>query len=217
MNKVSQRPASGAGSSVEVDDAEITLGLLTSVDRDESVTQRRLANDLGIALGLTNAYIKRAAKKGLIKISQAPTKRYAYYLTPKGFSEKSRLTAEFLSQSFKLFRLARQQYSTLLAESAGRTCSRIAVYGTDDLVEIVLVCAQDFPVKVVGAVAPNSAHPGVTCVSKAEDLAPFDTLVIADLVDPQAAYDRMAALFGHDRVVAPAFLNISRWSEKSGS
>jgi len=188
------------------------LGLLTSVDRDQSVTQRRLANDLGIALGLTNAYIKRAAKKGLIKISQAPTRRYVYYLTPKGFSEKSRLTAEFLSQSFKLFRLARQQYSALLADCAARASNRVAIYGGGDLAEIVLVCAQDFEVAIVGAVASDSLHLGIACVADAADLPSFDVLIVADLVDPQAAYDRMVATFGHDRVLAPDFLNISRWS-----
>lgn len=196
-------PASTSSSSVESDNPEITLGLLTAVDRDGSVTQRRLALDLGIALGLTNAYIKRAAKKGFIKISQAPTKRYAYYLTPKGFAEKSRLTAEFLSQSFKLFRLAHQQYADIFARCASHRLERVALYGVGDLAQIAAVCARDFPVTVIQLAADETA-PLVN-----ESASAIDVIVIADLTDPQRAYERLVELCGQDRVLAPEFLNIS--------
>ena len=85
----------------------IVLSVLTSIERDSSITQRKLANELGIALGLANAYLRRCVRKGLIKMSQVPLNRYAYYLTPQGFAEKSRLTAEYLAASFNFFRRAR--------------------------------------------------------------------------------------------------------------
>ena len=94
-------------------ESEITLGLLNAINENSALTQCSLARDLGIALGLANAYLKRCAKKGLVKIAQVPSNRYAYYLTPKGFSEKSRLTAEYFSQSFKFFRAARVECSGL--------------------------------------------------------------------------------------------------------
>jgi predicted transcriptional regulator len=66
----------------------IVLGLLTSVEADGARSQRRIAAELGVALGLVNAYFKRSIKKGLVKVGQVPARRYAYYLTPQGFSEK---------------------------------------------------------------------------------------------------------------------------------
>ena len=89
------------------------LEVLSAVERDSRITQRSLSRELGIALGLANAYLKRCAKKGLIKIRQVPLNRYAYYLTPKGFAEKSRLTAEYLAVSFNFFRDAREQCTRL--------------------------------------------------------------------------------------------------------
>ena len=62
--------------------------------------------ELDIALGLVNAYIRRCIKKGLVKVTQAPAGRIAYYLTPSGFAEKLRLTIEYLSYSFSFFRQA---------------------------------------------------------------------------------------------------------------
>src|SRR5258708_4622537 len=91
----------------ESEKARILLGLLESVERDGGQTQRHLAAELGIALGLVNAYLKRCINKGLVKVREVPTRRYAYYLTPQGFAEKSRLTIDYLSYSFALFRRAR--------------------------------------------------------------------------------------------------------------
>src|SRR5487761_2401135 len=61
----------------------IVRDLLTSVEHDGERSQRRIAAELGIALGLVNAYLKRCAKKGLVKVHDAPARRYAYYLTPR--------------------------------------------------------------------------------------------------------------------------------------
>src|SRR6201997_3399178 len=95
-----------AASSDSGEDDRIVLDLLNSVD-DGAQSQRRIAGELGIALGLVNAYLKRCVKKGFVKVSEAPARRYAYYLTPQGFAEKARLTVEYLSDSFNFFRLAR--------------------------------------------------------------------------------------------------------------
>src|SRR5499433_4529760 len=87
--------------------SRIMLGLLDAVEQNRPQSQRLLASELGIALGLVNAYLKRCIKKGLVKVRSAPARRYAYYLTPQGFAEKSRLTVEYLSYSFGFFRQAK--------------------------------------------------------------------------------------------------------------
>src|SRR5512139_3490407 len=101
--------------------SRIMLGLLDAVEQDRAQSQRLLASELVIALGLVNAYLKRCVKKGLVKVRSAPARRYAYYLTPQGFAEKSRLTVEYLSYSFGFFREARSDCSRLfeLAQARG--------------------------------------------------------------------------------------------------
>jgi len=88
------------------EDMDITLPLLQSIEQQSDLTQRSLSKRLGLALGLTNSYLKHCIRKGLIKIEQVPANRYLYYLTPKGFAEKSRLTAKYLSSSFQFYRRA---------------------------------------------------------------------------------------------------------------
>ena len=59
----------------DLQDAQIVLGLLESVERDGAQSQRRLATELGIALGLVNSYLKRCVNKGLLKVQEVPARR----------------------------------------------------------------------------------------------------------------------------------------------
>src|SRR5436305_13808315 len=111
------------------------LDLLGAVERGDT-TQRRLSRELGIAVGLANAYIKRCISKGYIKVKAVPPRRYAYYLTSKGFSEKSRLVADYFVHSFDFFRRARASCkAALLAAKAGGH-KTLALIGATELTEI---------------------------------------------------------------------------------
>ena len=104
------------------EDERVVLGLLESVEQDGAKSQRRLAAELGIAVGLVNAYLNRCIQKGLVKVSQAPARRYAYYLTPQGFVEKSRLSLEYLTYSFRFFRQAKLDCQQCVR---ARACARL--------------------------------------------------------------------------------------------
>lgn len=194
-------------------ESQITLGVLTSVEGNSAVTQRSLARELGIALGLANTYLKRCAKKGLIKITSAPANRYAYYLTPDGFAEKSRLTARYLSQSFKLFRFARAQYDDLLAACGQRGWRRVALAGASDLAEVALLCAQKHGLAVVGLLDDQNGQPrphGLPVAARLKDLGPVDAVIVTDMAAPQAVFDTLIQVLPRERVLAPELLNISR-------
>jgi len=136
---------------------ELLLGVLTAIDRDSNVSQRRISSELGVALGLANAYLRRCVRKGLIKIHQVPRRRYVYYLTPQGFSEKARLTGQYLSASFTFFRRARDQLSALMADCVKQGRRRIVLVGVSDLAEVAILCAQDHDIELVAVVDPDHA------------------------------------------------------------
>src|SRR5437899_8260970 len=90
---------------------ERDLEILTAIEEGRPLTQRALAQRLGVALGLTNLYLKRLASKGLIKIIEFPSKpaarkRLRYVLTPKGLLEKTRLTYDYMTYSLGIYRRA---------------------------------------------------------------------------------------------------------------
>jgi DNA-binding MarR family transcriptional regulator len=195
------------------DSPEIMLGLLNAIAESGDRSQRSLSAQLGVALGLANAYLARCVKKGLIKISQVPPNRYAYYLTPQGFREKSRLTSEYLSQSFNLFRLARHQFSDLLGDCQHRGWGRVALWGVGDVAEVALLCLLDHPVTVVGLVDPSGTHTlfrGYPVAADLTGLPAADAVLLTDLDDPQGSYDRLLALLPEERVLAPKVLAVTR-------
>lgn len=192
---------------------EIMLGVLTAIERDANTSQRVLSSELGVALGLANAYLKRCARKGWIKIQQVPPRRYAYYLTPQGFSEKARLTGNYLSASFTFFRRARKQMSELMAECADAGRHRIAFAGMSELAEVGILCAQDHELELAGVVDPDHAGEvfrGLNVVSKLSELQAVDAVLITDLV---TAADTCEALADEDkgvRILVPPLLGLTR-------
>jgi DNA-binding MarR family transcriptional regulator len=201
------------------DDGAILLGLLETVAADGTRTQRRMASDLGIALGLVNAYLKRCVKKGLIKVREAPARRYAYYLTPKGAAEKSRLTVDYLSHSFSFFREARSSCAETLAQCRGLGFESVALLGASDLAEIAIICARESPIEVVGIIeagaAPGQQLLGVPVI---RDLSGFprnpDAFVVTDLKRGHDTYAEALAAYEAKRVFAPSVLRIGAGTRK---
>lgn len=217
---VDTSPSSQAFAATDEREHEITLGLLDAITRDPTISQRRLAGELGIALGLVNAYFKRCAKKGLIKISDVPARRYAYYLTPQGFAEKARLTQTYLTHSFSFFRNARADCEHVLTRCAALGWNRIALLGGGDLAEIMVLCATDHRLSLLGVVAPNHAPErmaGLKVVSSLAQLDNPDGVIVTDMIDPQEVFDQAAALLGTDRVQAPNLLRITHSLVRTGS
>ena len=196
--------------SEKVGDAEITLGILNAVHENERITQRSIAEDLGIALGLANAYLKRCARKGLIKVRQAPANRYAYYLTPQGFAEKSRLTGEYLSDSFHFFRQARNQCTEALRFAGQREWKKVALFGASELAEIACLCeAPEVEIVVLIDLTDNRNHIShVPIVRSIEAACKFDALLLTTLSEPQTAYDFLTRHFPVNRILVPNLLRI---------
>lgn len=189
-----------------------TVELLDNVAGQEAANQRALARKLGISVGLVNALVHRAVRKGLIKIKQVPARRYAYYLTPKGFAEKSRLVAEYLDRSLTFFREARQEYSDIFARCASAGHKRVVLCGAGELAEIATLAASGLDVALVAVLdseTNQSRVAGLPVIRSIEALGSGDVVVIADGRNPQHAYDRLVSALAPERVLAPPFLRIS--------
>ena len=207
------------GQSLEPDaPGETMLAVLHALDDVAQTNQRKVASRAGVALGLANALIKRCVRKGLVKISQAPARRYAYYLTPEGFAEKSRLVAEYLSVSLDFFRRARGTYSELLDLCEQRGWRRIALAGDGELADIAQLAGQGRSIELVvidEASAPGSNRAPV--FTSLDAAGPVDAVIISDAKAPQARFNAMVARLGTERVLAPDFLQISPQLQPIGS
>ena len=204
------RPTSQKG----FNDSDAMLEVLDAVDDDGTKSQRTLAKEMRIALGLTNAYLKRCIKKGWIKVSAAPARRYIYYLTPAGFSEKARLTAEYLSHSFNIFRVAREQCDTLIARCVALGYSKIVLIGASDLAEIASLSGLNSEIEIIAVLDSRSNRPtlaGLPVIHSLAEAGAIDAVIITDTSAPQHTYEAYLEEIGDDgRIFVPPMLRVNR-------
>ena len=177
------------------------LLLLTELERDGTVTQRSLALKLGVALGLTNLYLKRLARKGYIKITTIPPHRVRYLLTPQGFAEKSRLTFLYMQYSLAQYRDMRTRLRETLSRAAGDGVKRVVIYGTGELAEMAYLSLREMSMTLVGFI--DDAQRGAFLsypVSQPDVLVgwEFDAVLLAELEQATGQRKRLERQCVHD-------------------
>ena len=133
------------------------MKLLEAVQQNSRVTQRTLANKLGIALGLANIYLKRLMRKGYIKCVNVQPNRISYLITPRGIAEKARLTYEFMDYSLHLYREVRQHLRATVQECAAEN-RRVAIYGRGEAAELAYLCLKESGLEPVAVFDAEGGH-----------------------------------------------------------
>ena len=128
------------------------LKILEKVESEHLPSQRDLARELNVSLGLVNSFIKRLAKKGYFKITTIPKNRIKYILTPEGAAEKTRLTYEYIQHSYRFYKDARQKLHDLFVELEKGRQTHIIFYGASDLAEIAYISLQETSIELVAIV-----------------------------------------------------------------
>ena len=168
--------------------------MLSAVERDAGVTQRSLSTKLGVALGLTNLYLKRLARKGHIKITTIPRNRIQYLLTPQGLAEKSRLTCLYMQYSLSYYRDMRARIKEMMASFGGSHGQRVVIYGTTELAELAYLSLREMHIDCVGFIDGKPRESFLSCpVSTPEQVSrwQFDRVLIADLEHAAACEEQL--------------------------
>ncbi len=165
-----------------------SLQILDELSSNDSLTQRDLSSRLGIALGLVNSYIRNLVAKGYITVKSIPPKRYAYYLTPKGFAEKTRLTYDLLHDYTRIYREARSNLKQLFCAMKDAGVRKVAFAGVDEIAEIAYITLHEMDMKLAAVVDDEKA--GQTFFGKTiqpvKTLAtvPYDRIVVTSYRKP---------------------------------
>ena len=132
--------------------------ILKAIATGDRVTQRALAGELGVALGLTNLLIRRLVAKGYVKMAKIGTRHVRYLMTPAGMEALARATRVSMANTVHLYTQTREHIrESLTAISSG--CEpdadgkkRVIFYGAGDVAEIAYVSLQRTDLTLVGVV-----------------------------------------------------------------
>lgn len=199
-----------------------TRGILDQIEREQGVTQRKLSQDLEIALGLTNLLIKRVVRKGWVKVVNVKPNRFSYLITPAGIAEKTRLTRAYFNNTVRLYTETRERLRTSLTQlsvewsaddvqAAGGTHEkRIVFYGAGEVAEIGYISLQRTDLRLVGVVDDRNGgrkffdfavHHASALKPTELDGEPFGRLVVMSFRKAAQIRAQLAALkFPPDRV-----------------
>ena len=189
------------------------IDLLTALERREVVTQPALAKRLSISVGMVNALLKRAVRKGLVTAKAAPYKRWAYYVTPEGFQEKSRLVAQYLDASLAFFRMARREYRALFLDGQRMGFRRFVLVGRGEAAEIALLAALEADAALVGILdreANTDRLHGLPVLRSLDEAEAWDALVITEFRHPQEVLETLRDTVPARQVLTPPFLRVVR-------
>ena len=178
------------------------LRLLEELERNPIISQRELSHKFGIALGVTNACLKRMIRKGWVRIKGFDHRRIGYYLTPKGFVEKSRLTFDLISGIVQHYSELKQVIAERLLEMEHDGKKRIVFYGVSDEMEVAYVTLQGVNLKLIGIVEDDEKFvPQIIFgyelepVSRIQELQP-DCVLITSLLENEKKKETLRRILG---------------------
>ena len=139
-------------------ESEYHRQILQAVASGKRLTQRSLASEMGVALGLTNLLIRRLASKGYIRVTGMGTRHVRYLMTPAGWEALARVTRLSIENTVHLYTETREQIRRNLSslseycmvDAKGR--KPVVFFGIGDVAEIAYVSLQGTDLTLVGAV-----------------------------------------------------------------
>ena len=123
--------------------AERDLIILEQIEQDPDTTQAALASGLEVAVGTINWHLKRLIEKGYVKVSRVERRKLKYLITPEGITLRTRLTLDYIQNSFNLYRLVRERVINALYELKNAGYRKTRIDGNGDVAEICrLTCLE---------------------------------------------------------------------------
>jgi len=119
------------------------LALLQEIEANPDVSQARLAEELGVAIGTVNWHLKRLVEKGFVKVKRIRRRKLRYIITPDGLALRAGLTLAYVQQSFSLFREVREKVRELLRGLQETGFQSVRLDGEGDIAEVCrLTCLE---------------------------------------------------------------------------
>lgn len=181
--------------------------ILQAIASRERVTQRSLADELGVALGLTNLLVRRLVGKGYVKMAGMGTRHVRYLITPAGWEALASATRESMANTVRLYTQTREQIRASLARISEQCdvdpegAKRVVFYGAGDVAEIAYVSLQRTDLTLVGVIDDRkrgrffeaAIHDSTSLSGTMLDTVPYSVVIVTSIRHADAIRARVRA------------------------
>ena len=152
----------------------LELEIFKHVEESPLLTNRKMAKKLGVSIKLSHAILRSMVERGMFHIKKYHSRRWDYFLTPKGIAEKARLTREFIVFSMQFYQEARNASAQICRNIAEAGMKNIAFIGAGDLAEIAFLGVKEWDLNLASVYSDDKAEfLGWQC-QKLTSLSEFD-------------------------------------------
>ncbi len=128
---------------------QFQLEILKHVEESPRLNNRMLATKLGCSVKLAHSLLKKMVDRGFLHVKKRHSRRWDYFLTPTGITEKAKLTYEFLDFSLFFYHEARRKSSQVCREIKESGKKTVGFIGAADLAEIVYLGVKEWNLELV--------------------------------------------------------------------
>lgn len=137
--------------------------ILDLIEKDPHITQREIAEEIGVAVSMINSYLNIYEKDKLIKRKKHSTKTVEYFVTKKGSERRKLLNIWYLKSSNNIYMQAKDNIISFLNQIIDKGFKKIILYGAGEVAEIMLQVMNDdnqIPLEVVAVIDDNKDRVG---------------------------------------------------------
>lgn len=170
--------------------------ILKTIEQKSDISQRLISKQTGLNVASVNFALKKLVQRGYVKVTNMNKKRLMYHLTPIGISEKAKLAYSFFISNYHLFSDIREIVSLHFENHSNLEGKNIAIFGVNEITEIVYLCMQRKRVHFAGIYEDNQSLIGTKWID--DTIQPLDQIhengKVDYLIDVKAAASNISNL-----------------------
>ncbi len=136
------------------------LLILIEIEKDASITQKRLSNKVGLTSSMINNYLKDFVHEGIVEYRGETRRQTTYFLTPKGKQQMENLLKRYLQETVGLFKKGKEIFVDKIRHIADSGIKRVILFGALDTGEILFTACQALGLNIIGIVDSDTKKHG---------------------------------------------------------
>lgn len=145
-------------------DVKTLQSIASTLEEEPMASQRLLAENAGMSIGLMNAVLKRFAERGWIMLTNVNMRKIAYAITPEGIAELKARSQTFAKRTFELANTYNERLCNFIRNARNDGKSKLVLYGKSYIRFLLIYACQILNVTFIEKDTNSPIEPDALCV-----------------------------------------------------